>query len=339
MTRAWFAVFALAFLWASTRAEAAWYCEPLQAYYPWVRSCPSPWRSVEPGAGPRNLTIPAAPNATGDAAQTPGSSPAQGDQPTFTAPSSFVRGDVLDQWCRGSTTALLTAVCGDDELRALAVQRLYAFEEAKSRLAPEQQKALIADQNKWAVTYPQTCGLNADVRPSLPLAPQLKDCLEKAGQARRQYLKDYGLPDAEKTAATSPEPAAAPSAAPATPPAAAPATPAPATPSPSTGNTPSGIQSPATASATPKAPATPQNNETRQVATAPVPPAATSAKPTPSDVGPAAAPHRDSSLSIIADFTRVGAMLIALIVVAIWAVTFWLQGRSRRADKTAEPGE
>jgi hypothetical protein len=344
MRPAWFAaVCALALLWSGARAEAAWFCEPLQAFYPAVRACPVPWKSVDPQSGAQPLAIPPAQNATDNAAQTQQSSPMPGDQPTFPAPSSFVRGDVLDQWCRGSTTALLTAICGDDELRDLAVQRLYAFEEAKARLTTDQQKTLIADQNKWAMSYPQACGLDADVQPSLPLAQPLRDCLEKAGRARLQYLKDYGLSDTEK-AEILPTPAAP------SPP--APATPAPATSSQGTATGPAGTQSPASAgvpSTAPTAsqnneaptaataPAPPPNNEAHQVATAPIPPATSPNNPAPSKAGSAPAPHRNSSLAAVANFTRTGAMLIAVIVVAIWAIAAWL--RSRRIAKTGETAE
>ncbi|HTW53182.1 MAG TPA: hypothetical protein VME45_14925 [Stellaceae bacterium] len=352
------AVCVLALVFSGAGAEAAWFCEPLHAYYPEVRSCPIPWRTADPQSGAQRLTVPPASNAADDPApahptsrtQTPQTEATQGDQPTFPAPSSFVRGDVLDQWCRGSTTALLTAICGDDKLRDLAVQRLYAFEEAKGRLNPDQQKTLIADQNNWALSYPQTCGLNADVQPSLPLAPPLHDCLEKAGRARLQYLKDYGLPDAEKTATAPPEAAAPAPPAPAMP---APATPSPVTPSQGGTTSPTETQSPATTGASPTPAAaspnneaqppakalapSPRNNAAHQSATATIPPAATPAKPAPSDVGSPAAPHPHSSLSTLANFTRTGAMLIAVIVLAIWLIAVWL--RSRRVAGTGETRE
>jgi hypothetical protein len=332
MNRTWFTLFALVLLWGGVRAEAASYwCEPLRAYYPWVRSCPSPWQAIDPQFGAQPLAIPPAQNASaqnaaaGDAAQPQQTGSTENHQPTFPGRSSFVRGDALDEWCKGSTTALLTAICGDDQLRALAIERLHAFDDAKSRLTPDRQKTLIADQNGWALSYPTACGLNADVQPSLPLEPSLRDCLAKAGQARLQYLKDYGQTKPENTA--SPPTTLAPTAP-------APATPAPAPPAPSASTGPAGTQSPTTAAA--PAPAAPQNNEAHQAATAAVPPAATPSKPAPSDTGSAAAPQRNSSLSKIGDYARTGAMLIAVIVVFIWAITAWLQGRSRRAGKTAE---
>lgn len=316
---------ALAVLCSGASADAAGYwCGPLQAYYPTVRSCPVAWQPVGPQSAEQPLAIPPAQRATDEnpPAATARTVAAQSDQPTFPAPSSFVRGDVLDQWCKGSTTALLTAICGDDDLRALAVQRLYAFEEAKARLSADQQKTLIADQNGWAMSYPQTCGLNADVQPTLPLAPRLRDCLEKAGRARLEYLKDYGLPAAQKEAAS--PPAQAPAAAP-----------APAAPSPAVQN-PVAASPPTPSAATePQAAQPPAAAATPPTATATVPPA-TSPKPPPRDTGSAAAPHRNSSLIDLGDYARMGAMLIAVVVVLLWGFSAWRQGRSRRAGKTAE---
>lgn len=335
MKRTSLAIFTIALLWSGAHAEAAFYwCEPLRAYYPWVRWCPSPWRTVDPQSVGRSYESPQRQNAPVENAETasPGSTQVTdttaNHQPTFPARSSFVRSDALDEWCKGSTTALLTAICGDDQLRALAIERLQAFDEAKTRLNADQQKTLIADQNGWALSYPQACGLNADVQPSLPLEPSLRDCLAKAGQARLQYLKDYGQ--------AKPENAATPAA-----PAAAPASSAPATPAPSAATEPAGTQSPATATPTPSAPgdsqpAASQNNETHQTATATVPPLATPARPTSGDAGSAMQPHRDSSLSRIGDYVRMGAMLIAVVVVVIWAFAAWFHGRSRRSGKTVE---
>jgi hypothetical protein len=303
MRWAWFAVFVLAVLCSGVRAES----------------------DAQPLAIPPAQNTLAQNAAAGDAAKPQETGSAQNYQPTFPGRPSFVRGDALDEWCKGSTTALLTAICGDDQLRALAIERLHAFDDAKSRLTPDRQKTLIDDQNEWALSYPTACGLNADVQPSLPLDPSLRDCLAKAGQARLQYLKDYGQTKPENTA--SPPTTLAPTAP-------APATPAPAPPAPSASTGPAGTQSPTTAAA--PAPAAPQNNEAHQAATAAVPPAGTPAKPAPSETGSAAAPQPNSSLSKIGDYTRTGAMLIAVIVVVIWALTAWLQGRSRRAGKTAE---
>jgi uncharacterized protein YecT (DUF1311 family) len=335
MKRTLLAIFTIALLWSGAHAEAAFYwCEPLRAYYPWVRSCPSAWQTVDPQSGRQVYGVAPGQNAPGEHAEAASPGPTQetdttaNHQPTFPGRSSFVRSDALDEWCKGSTTALLTAICGDDQLRALAIERLHAYDEAKTRLNADQQKTLIADQNGWALSYPQACGLNADIQPSLPLEPSLRDCLAKAGQERLQYLKNYGQAE--------PGNAATPAA-----PAPAAASPAPATPPPTAATGPAGTQSPATATPAPSAPdasqhAASQNNETHQTATAAVPPPATPAKPTSRDAGSTMQPHRDSSLSRIGEYVRIGAMLIAVLVVIIWAFTAWFHGRSRRSRKTVE---
>lgn len=328
----WFAAIFIFVLssWGGAGAEAAYWCEPLHAYYPSVRLCPSPWQTVDPQSGAQPLAIPPAQNAGAaqpmDGPQTQATGSTQNHQPIFPGRPSFVRGDELDEWCKGSTTALLTAICGNDQLRSAAIERLHAFNDAKSRLTPDRQKKLIDDQNEWALSYPTACGLNADVQPSLPLDPSLRDCLAGAGQARLQYLKGYGQtnPLTAATPATTSPPASP-----------APATPGPATPSSSGVSGPAGTQSPATAAPASPTPAASQNNATHQAATATIP-SATQAQPAPSDTGPSAAPHGNSSLSKIGDFLRMGAMLIAILVVIIWAIAAWFQSRSRRTGKAAQ---
>lgn len=125
----------------------------------------------------------------------------QAGLPTFTPPSSLRRGDLLDEWCKGPTTAINIAVCGDEQLRGLAIERLRAFDEARRRLGPDQQKALAADQNGWAMSYPQGCGLPSNTMPASPLAASVKECLAKAGRERLAYLRAYGTAGAGATSA------------------------------------------------------------------------------------------------------------------------------------------
>jgi hypothetical protein len=121
--------------------------------------------------------------------------------------------------CQGSITALNMAICTDNDLRVAAVQRLHAFDDAKARLTSDQQKTLAADQNGWAMSYAQSCGLHADVAPTLPLAPSVKECLAHAGQQRLAYLRSYGTPAAssQTTPAANPGSAASSAASPSTP--------------------------------------------------------------------------------------------------------------------------
>jgi hypothetical protein len=131
------------------------------------------------------------------------------------APQVFAaRGDLLDPWCKSAKTAVNVANCGDSELRSLAIKRLHAFDQARSRLGWEQQTALAADQNGWAFALPEICGLASDAPPALPLEPALKDCLVREGQSRLAYLQAYGN---EATAAKPPAPVTIPPAPDATP--------------------------------------------------------------------------------------------------------------------------
>ncbi|HEV2185723.1 MAG TPA: hypothetical protein VGR70_00845 [Stellaceae bacterium] len=143
------------------------------------------------------------------------------------APQAFAaRGDLLDPWCKSATTAVNVVNCGDADLRSLAIERLRAFDQARSRLSWDQQKALAADQNRWAASLAETCDLDSDEPPSLPLDPSAKDCLMREGRSRLALLQAYGA----ATAGPSPTPpasAATPTATAATPPS-APAQPQPA---------------------------------------------------------------------------------------------------------------
>ena len=88
-----------------------------------------------------------------------------------TKPASFAPlGDGLDDLCKTVTLPRTIALCGDRELRALAVERQQAFDEARARVTPVQQKALLADQKEWTGSYSQACGLAQDDPPSFPLA-------------------------------------------------------------------------------------------------------------------------------------------------------------------------
>src|ERR1700722_16194887 len=127
------AAFGLAALYTAGDACAAapaYYCDPLQAYYPAVPTCPVPWRTISPA---------------------PTSSPATGPQSSVAQlpPTGFAAlGDGLDEFCKSVTLPRTIALCSDPELRTLAVERQHAFDEAKARLNPSQQKVLLADQNE-----------------------------------------------------------------------------------------------------------------------------------------------------------------------------------------------
>lgn len=111
--------------------------------------------------------------------------------------------DPLDDWCKTARLPSSVALCSDPELRALAQERQRAFDEARARLSPEEQKALLADQDAWVRSYARACGLS-DTPPALPLAPQIKSCMARAGEARIAYLRAYGSPTSAHAAQTPP---------------------------------------------------------------------------------------------------------------------------------------
>jgi len=99
--------------------------------------------------------------------------------------------DPLDDWCKTARLPSSIAICGDAELRTLAIERNRAFVEAEAGLSPDQQKELLADQNDWVRSYARVCGL-PDSPSALALAPEVKACMARAGWARTAYLRAYG---------------------------------------------------------------------------------------------------------------------------------------------------
>ena len=300
------------------------------------------------------------------AAQPP---PDQGGEPTFKPLASLVRGDVLDEWCKGATTALNIVVCSDGDLRALAIERLRAFEETRTRLSAGQQKTLAADQNGWAMSYPQSCGLSSAIMPSLPLAPSVKDCLAEAGRSRLAYLRQYGTAPQNNASATptagaagnqAPIPAAPSNTAQL---AAGMANPAGPLTSAGAGTTSTSQSGPPTLppgkpaekapqSAAPQ-PAAPASQASPAVATPPAheapaaepPPGPATSPPTPPYPSTApkgkvtdllVAPAR-SPLSGIFGVVRIGAILVALLAIAVWLCAALPRLRARRpADDAAD---
>lgn len=174
-----------------SRADAAatvYWCDAAQGYYPEVPTCPIPWRPLTLNTVPQS----AAPFPREDAEPPLMPMPQKKATEGAAAPAMTKRGDALDPWCEAPTTALNVAICGDADLRALAIDRLHALYAARARLAWDQQKQLVADQNGWAATSAASCGLKDDAPPTLPLDPTIKNCLTDAGRARLAYLQAYG---------------------------------------------------------------------------------------------------------------------------------------------------
>jgi uncharacterized protein YecT (DUF1311 family) len=182
---------------AAAQSPPAYYCDPLHVYYPAVARCPVPWRAVYPAPAAPQPYWAQPPRSQGPVPSMPQSGP------PIAGNGVPMLGDNLDQWCSQVKLPSSVAICSDRELRALAIERQDAFDAAKARLSPDQQKALLADQNGWVRTYPRTCGLT-DAPPSLPLAPAIKDCMAEAGRARIAYLRDYGASEATTSATTAP---------------------------------------------------------------------------------------------------------------------------------------
>jgi uncharacterized protein YecT (DUF1311 family) len=104
------------------------------------------------------------------------------------------RADPFDDWCKTAKLPSSIAICSDPELLTLARERQHAYDEAKANLSPAQQKALLADQNAWVKSYSVACGLAQDAGPVLPLAPEIEQCMARAGRARIVYLRGYAAP-------------------------------------------------------------------------------------------------------------------------------------------------
>jgi hypothetical protein len=332
-----FAALVITALQGSARAASDWYwCDPLQAYYPWVRSCPAPWRPVNAKSVLRQSPASPLPQ-TATPAPAQESAAEQGEQPGFTPQSFPVRGDALDEWCKGATTALNIALCGDDQLRALAIQRLSAFAEASSRLTADQQKVLIADQNGWAMSYAQACGLSSNVRPSFPLAPSVRDCLAKAGQTRLAYLRAYGVaaagsnspsPETGSSAAT---PAAAPVQSPPSSQSTAAAERSPAPQSPAAAQQPSASQAPGAAAQS--SASTASVAEPREVSAPPAQPSTTPHGSAPGKPQSASSPFVSRNISW---GTFHGGAVTAVMLIALVTIGLWIWGVLRLVRSRAE---
>jgi uncharacterized protein YecT (DUF1311 family) len=251
----------------------------------------------------------ASPPAT-TAAPMPQTQAEPGEQPPFKPMTFPARGDGLDEWCKEVKSGSLVAMCSDDELRALAVERLRAFNAASSRLFPDRQKILAADQNGWALSYPQRCNLPSNVLPSLPLAPEVRECMAKAGRSRLAYLQNYGLAEA----ATSSSVPAAGSAATAS-------VPEPAPPlSPPISQPPAAVPPPPAAAARGAATgeASPPPIQIPQMSAGRGP-----AKPSTGDLLTGRAILTAGFQGVVA----IGAILVASVVVALWV---WAAVKNRR---------
>jgi Superinfection immunity protein len=102
------------------------------------------------------------------------------------------RADQFDEWCKTVKLPSSIIVCGDPELRALAIERQHAFEAAQAGLSPDQQRELLADQNGWVKSYAAACGAPQGAPPPNPVPDSVKACFMHASEKRIAYLRGYG---------------------------------------------------------------------------------------------------------------------------------------------------
>ena len=163
-----------------------YYCDPLHVYYPTVTRCPVPWRAVAP------------PPSSSSAVQ---ALPAP-------RPGADIH-DQLSDWCAEAQKASSIVICSDGDLRQMAMIRTKIFADARRVLSRDDYKKLLADQQKWLITYTSSCGVPIDGPvPSSPIPSSVIDCYTHAAQDRiadlvsrlRQQKPDYyptALSDAE----------------------------------------------------------------------------------------------------------------------------------------------
>jgi uncharacterized protein len=74
--------------------------------------------------------------------------------------------------CSGITLSSSIVICSDPDLTRLADERQQIYNEARSRLTPDQQNALWEDQKAWVRSYATACGSRPIIlRPCRPRHP------------------------------------------------------------------------------------------------------------------------------------------------------------------------
>lgn len=96
--------------------------------------------------------------------------------------------------CLGITLPSSIVICSDPDLTRLADARQQIYNETRSRLTPEQQKALWEDQKAWFRVYAAACGIPGDSPPPIPAPESVIECFKQAAERRAGYLRDYGIP-------------------------------------------------------------------------------------------------------------------------------------------------
>src|ERR1700730_8015003 len=76
------------------------------------------------------------------------------------------------------------------------MMRNQVFAELKTRLNPEQYRALLDDQTRWVNAYSARCGIYNDEPVPTPIPPAVIGCFRTEGATRLSYLQRYKPYDA-----------------------------------------------------------------------------------------------------------------------------------------------
>jgi clan AA aspartic protease (TIGR02281 family) len=97
----------------------------------------------------------------------------------------------VDAWCAKVDKPSSIVICSDDELRVQAIMRNQAFATLKTRLSPEQYRALLDDQTRWVNAYSARCGIYSNQPVPTPMPSSVIGCFRSEGESRLSYLQHY----------------------------------------------------------------------------------------------------------------------------------------------------
>ncbi len=94
--------------------------------------------------------------------------------------------------CSGITLPSSIVICSDPDLTRLADERQQIYNEARSRLTPDQQNALWEDQKAWVRSYAIACGVARDNPPPIPAPPSMIECFKRSALTAAKTVKIPG---------------------------------------------------------------------------------------------------------------------------------------------------
>src|SRR5438309_1994738 len=97
----------------------------------------------------------------------------------------------VDAWCARVDKPSSIVICSDDELRVQAMMRNQVFAALKTRLSPEEYRALLDNQTRWVNIYSARCGISKDKPIPTPIPPTVIGCFRIEGASRLSYLQHY----------------------------------------------------------------------------------------------------------------------------------------------------